>query len=87
MSVARLFTPKIASFYEEFYGFKGVKFVKGTILSSFDIDSDRKMDTSENFKSVFSGNVAQGDLCWPLFALCWPILTSSGLLHQNKLEG
>ncbi|CAN6545157.1 unnamed protein product [Malus baccata var. baccata] len=53
MSVARLFTPKIASFYEKFYGFKGVKFVKRTILSSFDIDSDGKMDTNEDFKSVF----------------------------------
>ncbi|KAM1024823.1 hypothetical protein ACFX14_037950 [Malus domestica] len=24
------------------------------------------MDTSEDFESVFSGNVAQGDLCWPI---------------------
>ncbi|KAM1677878.1 hypothetical protein ACFXTN_034658 [Malus domestica] len=23
-------------------------------------------DTSEDFESVFSGNVAQGDLCWPI---------------------
>ncbi|XP_048433812.1 monodehydroascorbate reductase 4, peroxisomal isoform X2 [Pyrus x bretschneideri] len=41
--MARLFTPKIASFYEEFYKSKGVKFVKGTVLSSFDIDSDGKV--------------------------------------------
>ncbi|KAM1130191.1 hypothetical protein ACFX13_045707 [Malus domestica] len=41
--MARLFTPKIASFYEEFYKSKGVKFVKGTILSSFDIASNRKV--------------------------------------------
>ncbi|RXH95451.1 hypothetical protein DVH24_007951 [Malus domestica] len=34
------------------------------------------MDTSEDFESVFSGNVAQGDLCWPIL----------GLLHQNKLK-
>lgn len=42
--MARLFTPKIASYYEEFYKSKGVKFVKGTILSSFDIDSDGKVN-------------------------------------------
>ncbi|KAL3346879.1 hypothetical protein AABB24_025364 [Solanum stoloniferum] len=41
--MARLFTPKIASFYEEFYRSKGVKFVKGTVLTSFDFDSNEKM--------------------------------------------
>ncbi|CAN6579244.1 unnamed protein product [Malus baccata var. baccata] len=34
------------------------------------------MDTSEDFESVFSRNVAHGDLCWPIL----------GLLHQNKLK-
>ncbi|XP_050382097.1 monodehydroascorbate reductase 4, peroxisomal [Argentina anserina] len=43
--MARLFTPKIASYYEEFYKSKGVNFVKGTILSSFDIDPDGKVTT------------------------------------------
>lgn len=42
-AVARLFTPKIANYYEDFYKSKGVKFIKGTILSSFDIDSNGKV--------------------------------------------
>ncbi|KAM4124875.1 hypothetical protein ACJW30_01G268000 [Castanea mollissima] len=41
--MARLFTPKIASYYEDYYKSKGVTFIKGTILSSFDIDSDGKV--------------------------------------------
>ncbi|GER41331.1 monodehydroascorbate reductase [Striga asiatica] len=41
--MARLFTPKIASYYEEFYQSKGVKFVKGTVLTSFDFSSDGKV--------------------------------------------
>lgn len=36
--MARLFTPKIASYYEGYYNSKGVRFVKGTVLSSFEID-------------------------------------------------
>ncbi|KAL9254970.1 Monodehydroascorbate reductase 4, peroxisomal-like protein [Drosera capensis] len=39
----RLFTPKIANYYEEYYKDKGIKFVKGTVLTSFDVDSDRKV--------------------------------------------
>lgn len=42
-AVARLFTPKIASYYEEFYQSKGIKFVKGTVLTSFDFNSDGKV--------------------------------------------
>ncbi|KAJ0053013.1 hypothetical protein Pint_02734 [Pistacia integerrima] len=41
--MARLFTPKIASYYEDYYTSKGVKFIKGTVLSSFDIDSNGKV--------------------------------------------
>ncbi|KAF4381566.1 monodehydroascorbate reductase 4, peroxisomal [Cannabis sativa] len=41
--MARLFTPKIASYYEEYYKSKGVNFVKGTVLSSFEIDTDGKV--------------------------------------------
>lgn len=41
--MARLFTPKIASHYEEFYESKGVKFIKGTVLTSFDINSAGKV--------------------------------------------
>nr|GLL38445.1 monodehydroascorbate reductase 4, peroxisomal-like [Ipomoea trifida] len=42
--MARLFTPKIASYYEEFFISKGVKFIKGTTLASFDFDADMKVD-------------------------------------------
>ncbi|XP_059452479.1 monodehydroascorbate reductase 4, peroxisomal isoform X1 [Corylus avellana] len=41
--MARLFTPKIASYYEDYYKSKGVQFIKGTVLSSFDIDSNGKV--------------------------------------------
>ncbi|KAF8010971.1 hypothetical protein BT93_J1567 [Corymbia citriodora subsp. variegata] len=41
--MARLFTPEIASFYEGYYESKGVKFVKGTVLSSFEFDSNGKV--------------------------------------------
>ncbi|KAK6129346.1 hypothetical protein DH2020_036919 [Rehmannia glutinosa] len=48
--MARLFTPKIASYYEEFYQCKGVKFVKGTVLTSFDFNSDGTV-TAVNLKN------------------------------------
>ncbi|KAK9271689.1 hypothetical protein L1049_002052 [Liquidambar formosana] len=41
--MARLFTPKIASYYEDYYKSKGVKFIKGTVLSSFEMDSSGKV--------------------------------------------
>ncbi|XP_078439187.1 monodehydroascorbate reductase 4 [Wolffia australiana] len=41
--MARLFTPKIADFYEEYYESKGVNFIKGTVLSSFENDSEGKV--------------------------------------------
>lgn len=41
--MARLFTPKIAEFYEEHYKSKGVKFIKGTVLSSFENNADGKV--------------------------------------------
>ncbi|KAK2661755.1 hypothetical protein Ddye_000329 [Dipteronia dyeriana] len=41
--MARLITPKIASYYEDYYKSKGVTFIKGTVLSSFDIDSNGKV--------------------------------------------
>ncbi|CAL5325256.1 unnamed protein product [Camellia sinensis] len=41
--MARLFTPKIASYYEDYYKDKGVKFIKGTVLSSIDMNSDGKV--------------------------------------------
>lgn len=44
-AVARLFTPKIASYYEDYYKSKGVKFIKGTALSSFDINDSGKVKT------------------------------------------
>ncbi|KAJ4960189.1 hypothetical protein NE237_020099 [Protea cynaroides] len=39
----RLFTPKIAGYYEDFYKSKGVKFIKGTVLSSFENDTSGKV--------------------------------------------
>ncbi|OVA16992.1 Pyridine nucleotide-disulfide oxidoreductase [Macleaya cordata] len=41
--MARLFTGKIASYYEDYYKSKGVKFIKGTVLSSLEKDSDGKV--------------------------------------------
>lgn len=41
--MARLFTPKIANYYEDYYKSKGVNFIKGTVLSSFDFDSNGKV--------------------------------------------
>ncbi|XP_020706077.1 monodehydroascorbate reductase 4, peroxisomal isoform X2 [Dendrobium catenatum] len=41
--MARLFTPKIADFYEAYYESKGVNFIKGTVLSSFENYSDGKV--------------------------------------------
>ncbi|KAL8043862.1 hypothetical protein ABFX02_08G010600 [Erythranthe guttata] len=48
--MSRLFTPKIARYYEEFYQSKGVKFIKGTALTSFDFNSDGKV-TAVNLKN------------------------------------
>ncbi|KAK9004071.1 hypothetical protein V6N11_001885 [Hibiscus sabdariffa] len=36
----RLFSAKIATYYEDYYESKGVKFIRGTILSSFEFDSN-----------------------------------------------
>ncbi|KAK1326945.1 putative monodehydroascorbate reductase, cytoplasmic isoform 2 [Acorus calamus] len=41
--MARLFTPKIAEFYESYYEAKGVRFVKGNVLTSFENDSEGKI--------------------------------------------
>ncbi|XP_068642976.1 monodehydroascorbate reductase 4, peroxisomal-like [Aristolochia californica] len=41
--MARLFTQKMAQYYEDYYKSKGVKFVKGTVLSSFETNSDGKV--------------------------------------------
>uniref|UniRef100_A0A0E0K472 monodehydroascorbate reductase (NADH) n=1 Tax=Oryza punctata TaxID=4537 RepID=A0A0E0K472_ORYPU len=43
IGVARLFTPKIAEYYENYYTSKGVTFVKGTVLTSFEKDSTGKV--------------------------------------------
>ncbi|XP_023728715.1 monodehydroascorbate reductase 4, peroxisomal [Lactuca sativa] len=47
--MGRLFTPKIASYYEEFYKSKGINFVKGTVLSSFVFNAEGKV-TGVNLK-------------------------------------
>ncbi|KAH9288232.1 hypothetical protein KI387_032349, partial [Taxus chinensis] len=41
--MARLFTSEIAAFYEDYYRNKGVKFIKGTAMSSFERDSEGKV--------------------------------------------
>nr|XP_043608224.1 monodehydroascorbate reductase 4, peroxisomal-like [Erigeron canadensis] len=41
--MSRLFTPKIANYYEDFYKSKGVNFIKGTVLSSFVFNSEGKV--------------------------------------------
>ncbi|XP_074310819.1 monodehydroascorbate reductase 4, peroxisomal [Silene latifolia] len=46
----RLFTTKIADYYEEYYKGKGVKFIKGTVLTSFDFDSNNGKVTAVNLK-------------------------------------
>lgn len=54
-AVARLFTPTIASYYEDHYKSKGVKFIKGTVLSSFDMDSNGKvyLNLLNNLKRIY----------------------------------
>lgn len=47
-AVARLFTPKIAEYYENYYTSKGVTFVKGTVLTSFEKDSTGKVSFCPN---------------------------------------
>ncbi|TVU28181.1 hypothetical protein EJB05_19690 [Eragrostis curvula] len=39
--MARLFTPKIAEFYENYYMSKGVTFIKGTAVSSLEVSSGK----------------------------------------------
>ncbi|XP_019453207.1 PREDICTED: monodehydroascorbate reductase 4, peroxisomal-like [Lupinus angustifolius] len=41
--MARLLTPEIAAYYEEYYKSKGVDFIKGTVLQSLDFDSNGKV--------------------------------------------
>jgi hypothetical protein len=47
-TVARLFTAKIAEFYENYYKTRGVKFVKGNVLTSFERDPSGKVDGQFN---------------------------------------
>ncbi|XP_023759354.1 monodehydroascorbate reductase 4, peroxisomal [Lactuca sativa] len=47
--MSRLFTPKIASYYEDFYKSKGVNFIKGTSVSSLVFNSEGKI-TGANLK-------------------------------------
>jgi monodehydroascorbate reductase (NADH) len=44
-TVARLFTANIAEFYENYYKTRGVKFVKGNVLTSFEHDPSGKVDS------------------------------------------
>ncbi|CAN6246403.1 unnamed protein product [Urochloa humidicola] len=44
--MGRLFTPKIAEFYENYYTSKGVTFIKGNAVSSLEISSSGKVTTA-----------------------------------------
>lgn len=59
--MARLFTPKIARYYEEFYESKGVNFIKGTILTSFEVDSAGMVSLS-----VYALNMGKSNI-WSYF--------------------
>lgn len=56
-TVARLFTAKMAEFYENYYKARGVKFVKGNVLTSFENDPSGKVNDqvyiSSSSKSLF----------------------------------
>eukprot|EP00250_Pteridium_aquilinum_P002593 c12815_g2_i1 orf=236-1078(+) len=41
--MARLFTPEIAAFYEDYYGKRGVEFIKGTVMAAFESDAEKKV--------------------------------------------
>lgn len=41
--MARLFVPEIAAFYEDYYEKKGVKFIKGTVMTSFECNGEGKV--------------------------------------------
>ncbi|KAE8718217.1 putative monodehydroascorbate reductase [Hibiscus syriacus] len=56
--VPRLFTPKIATYYEDYYQSRGVKFIRGTIPSSFEFDSNGKV-TAVNLRD---GNRIPADM-------------------------
>lgn len=70
LAVARLFTPKIASYYEDYYIAKGVKFIKGTVMSSFDMDPDGKvmllLTLFPNPEFFCVGNFC----CWHFCSIC-----------------
>uniref|UniRef100_A0A7N0UNN3 monodehydroascorbate reductase (NADH) n=1 Tax=Kalanchoe fedtschenkoi TaxID=63787 RepID=A0A7N0UNN3_KALFE len=48
--MARLFTQKIASFYEGYYKARGVEIIRGTIISSFEIGSDSQKIVAVNLR-------------------------------------
>ncbi|MCO5547632.1 hypothetical protein L7F22_001083 [Adiantum nelumboides] len=41
--MARLFTPEIASFYEDNYKKRGVEFIKGSVMTAFESDAEKKV--------------------------------------------
>ncbi|CAM8898324.1 unnamed protein product [Rhodiola kirilowii] len=48
--MARLFTPKIARFYEDYYKARGVDIIKRTIISSFEMGSDSQKVVAVNLR-------------------------------------
>ncbi|MCO5569002.1 hypothetical protein L7F22_022707 [Adiantum nelumboides] len=41
--MARLFTPEIATFYEDYYTKRGVQFLKGTVMAAFESNEKKKV--------------------------------------------
>lgn len=81
--MARLFTPKIASFYEDYYKSKGVKFIKGTVLSSFETDSNGKVIYHVAVNAFSSSCLLESQgICG--CQMSFPFCQISGLLEKSS---
>lgn len=54
-AVPRLFTPDIASFYEDYYKGKGVNIIKGTSVTAFEKDDQGNVNLSPVMHSPSMG--------------------------------
>lgn len=87
--MARLFTPKIANYYEDYYKLKGVNFIKGTVLSSFDFDSNGKVIIFIIFMYYYCEKVKLGQTCifFPNFQLGKLVLLNDYVTFEPGLSG
>jgi len=76
----RLFTPELASFYEGYYESKGVKIIKGTVVSAFEKDDDGHVSkvVLKDGRSLDSSLVVVGVGAKPL------LTPFKGLLEEEK---